>query len=389
MQAKQQRHFRQHSQTETTSLCFQCLVSRPLALQLCYRSDIEFSDTSNECKRRKVRCDGQDPCQRCTGSMLPCSYYRPSRNEGGMGSTGPSSTLHLQDFGDTSKMRDREWHQMVTQIQTVMEKVDNLNDKLNAISPHSETQATQQITIRTQDLPEPGDLRVQPETTAQLANPGARDQSLQPSASVDSETFYPEYHGPTSSEFTFEVANESLTELGVGCSIRNPNQSAKFPSFLRVSRNPSAEKTLLPRLLARDPLWTIERSDALKYIDTYHHTVGAMYPVASGHRLAPKVIILLDSLDVARGRQHQCGFGRLIELMFSVDTQIIKIQLAIGMMTELGFSGTDVAKDLMQSVLDSSDDSFMHVEGLSGVQTLVSTVSFSFFHLPFYCVRKR
>jgi hypothetical protein len=277
---------------------------------------------------------------------------------------------------------------MATQIRTVMEIVDILNEKLSAISPPSPTQAAQQILVRTQDLPEPGDLPVQPTTTAQPASPGARDQSVQPSASADSETIYPEYHGPTSSEFTFEVANESLTELGVGCSFSNPNQSTKFPSFLRISGSPSAEKTLLPRLLARDPLWTIERSDALRYIDTYHRTVGAMYPVTNGPRLAPKVQVLLDSLELARGRRHQCGFGRLIELMFSVDTQILKIQLAIGMITELGFSGTEVAKDLMQSVLDSSDDSFMNLEGLSGVQTLVSTVRLSFSQLPMYCVRK-
>jgi hypothetical protein len=60
--------------------------------------------------------------------------------------------------------------------------------------------------------------------------------------------------------------------------------------------------------------------------------------------------------------------------MFSPDTQLLKIQLAIGMITELGPSGTEMAAELMQTVLDSSDDSFMNVEGLSGVQIHVSTV---------------
>jgi len=79
-------------------------------------------------------------------------------------------------------------------------------------------------------------------------------------------------------------------------------------------------------------------------------------------------------VDVAKARRYQ-GVGNLVEMMLSMDTEIVKIQVAVGMVTELGAAGTDIARGLVQSVIDSSDDSLMNLEGLSGVQVLVSIVS--------------
>ncbi|KAK5451873.1 hypothetical protein LTS15_007596 [Exophiala xenobiotica] len=307
-------------------------------------------------------------------------YHRPSRHDGGGAPARPHITDPLPGFEDAYNTREREWHQMATQIRTVMDKVDSLPDKLSTMSPTSPL--AQRAVVRTQELQEPADLRAQPANAPQLDGPEATDTSLQPSVRADSGTTFPEYHGPTSSEFTFEVASESLTELGVGCAFSKSNQSTRLPSFPCISRSPSAGKALLSRLLVRDPLWTIERSDALRYFDTYHRTVGAMYPVTSGPHFAHKVQTLLDTLDVARGRRYRGGFGHLIELMFSPDTQLLKIQLAIGMITELGPSGTEMAAELMQTVLDSSDDSFMNVEGLKGVQIHVLTVRLPSSDLP-------
>jgi len=194
-------------------------------------------------------------------------------------------------------------------------------------------------------------------------------------ATIDEqETIVPEYHGPTSSEFTFEVANESLNELRVECSASNSNQAVECLPIPRSVQSLTADKTLLRRLLARNPLWTVARSDALRYLDLYYNTVGAMYPVTDSFRLASKLQLLYDSIDVAKARRYQ-GVGNLVEMMLSMDTEIVKIQVAVGMVTELGAAGTDIARGLVQSVIDSSDDSLMNLEGLSGVQVLVSIVS--------------
>ena len=273
--------------------------------------------------------------------------------------------------------RDSDLQRMTMQIRTVMERLDGLNERLSAIAspspPHTRSHPLPVANV--QRLQDPAVPPFSLVNTLQQPNLGAREQSMQPISTIEPEMISPEYHGPTSSEFTFEVANESLTELGVGCSITSSNPSTRFLSSPSSFRNQTTDKTLFRRLVSRDPLWAVKRSDAQKYIDAYHNTVGAMYPVIDRPHLIAKVQLLFDALDAARGPRYQGGFGHLVELMYKIDTQIIKIQLAVGMITTRGVTGTETAIELVQSVLDSSDDSLMNTEGLSGVQILVSIVS--------------
>ncbi|KEF55082.1 uncharacterized protein A1O9_08735 [Exophiala aquamarina CBS 119918] len=265
---------------------------------------------------------------------------------------------------------------MSEQLRTVMAKVDNLNERLSSVSPPGQYQQAQQSVAGVNVLQERAIQQCSPGNALQLTSPRPREQSMQPSAMHEPETMVPEYHGPTSSEFTFEVANESLTELRVGCTASNSNQPVECFPIPRIPQNPTADKTLVRRLLGRNPLWTVARSDALRYLELYYNTVGAMYPVTDGPRLASKLQLLFDSLDIAKAQRYNDGVGSLVEMMFSVDTEIIKIQVAIGMITELGVAGTDIARELVQSVIDSSDDSLMNLEGLHGVQVLVSIALF-------------
>ena len=40
-----------------------------------------LATTSNECKRRKVKCDGKQPCGQCSNQLAHCSYHaRPQDN---------------------------------------------------------------------------------------------------------------------------------------------------------------------------------------------------------------------------------------------------------------------------------------------------------------------
>ncbi|EXJ56358.1 uncharacterized protein A1O5_12625 [Cladophialophora psammophila CBS 110553] len=303
--------------------------------------------------------------------MVPCSYHRTLRNND-VASAQPA-ILPSENLEGISGTQDRTLLQMGMQIRALVDKVEKLHEKLSAISPTSLPEPTHHPVANLEHAME---LNFSHVDAPQATDSEARDQSMQANTDEAPETISPEYHGPTSSEFTFEVANESLSELGFRCSIGVPNRPSRFPSFVTISRIQTADRTLLRRDLARDPLWTIERSDALKYIDIYHNSVGAMYPVIDRSRLAPKIQLLFDALDLVRGRPCQGGFGNCIELLYSIETQIMKILVAIGMITELGVAGTDAAMRLMQDVLDTSEDSLINTEGLSGVQLLVSTALF-------------
>lgn len=313
--------------------------------------------------------------------MTLCSYQRSSRNKDGRPGQSPA-TDGLPTAEQTQNVLDRELRRMSDQLRTVMERVDNLNERLSSVSPAGPSHQTQQSMASVHVPEDRANQHYSPGNALQQTSPGARAQSMESNAMNEQETIIPEYHGPTSSEFTFEVANESLTELSIECSANNSNHAVEYLPIPRVSQNSTADKTLLRRLLARNPLWTVARSDALRYLELYYNTVGAMYPVTDGPRLSSKLQLLFDALDVAKARRYQGGVGSLVEMMFSVDTEIIKIQVGIGMITELGVAGTNIARELVQSVIDSSDDSLMNLEGLSGVQVLVSIVSILFLYSP-------
>ncbi|KAK6369720.1 hypothetical protein LTS17_009170 [Exophiala oligosperma] len=275
---------------------------------------------------------------------------------------------------------------MTMQIHALMEKVDSLQDKLAGLSPSSLdvshapfwpglATASMQATddqANLCDLPTDAPPPPPPPPPLWKSPQAIRDESVPPDANDEPEAISPEYHGPTSSEFTFEVANESLTQMGVGCSIHK--SAAPVAKFFSFDTGPTGPR--LRRLFTRDRLWTIDRTVALSYIEKYHNTVGAMYPVTDEARLAPKVQYLFDAWDANRNQRHQGGLGSLIDLMLSIDIQIIKIQVAVGMINVLGVAGMDVATELVQSVLDSSDDSMMNLERLGGVQLLVCIVLF-------------
>ncbi|KIX00656.1 uncharacterized protein Z518_09721 [Rhinocladiella mackenziei CBS 650.93] len=303
------------------------------------------TNACNECKRRKVKCNGEDPCQRCINSMIACGYHQPPRN-----------------------------NSMSMQIRAVMERVDSLNERLNAISPASVAETSHPPLYSLVDQP---DLCLPTADGRVPASAAARNQSVQPSSPRGTETISPEYHGLTSSEFTFEVANESLNELGVGCSISNPNQPNGSLSFQPIPSAHTADKTMVRRLLTRDPLWSIERVDALRYIDIYLNTLGLMYPVVDAQHFESKALMLFDALDSAKAARCRDRIGRTIELLFSVETNKIKLATAAGLVIDQG-AGNDTAVRLVQSVLDSTDDSLMNAEGIGGVQLLVLTALFHY-----------
>ena len=189
----------------------------------CYQSDVKFYTTSNECKRRKIKCDGEEPCQRCVKSMTLCSYQRSSRNRDSRTGQSPAADAVLAQER-TQNALDRELRQMSEQLRTVMDKVDCLNERLGSVSPPGPSHLPQQSTTSIHIARDQANQQCSP---GQLSSPKARDRPMEAATIDEQETIVPEYHGPTSSEFTFEVANESLNELRVECSASNSNQAVE------------------------------------------------------------------------------------------------------------------------------------------------------------------
>lgn len=317
---------------------------------------------SNECKRRKVKCDGEEPCLRCVNGMIQCSYWRGSRSETVMGLSANS----LDITADPTAATNNGITQMATNLQTVMDQVKCLQGKLDAISQQESSTETaksveprrvndQTMTIWSEMLPAEGQVR--PVNQAE-----------------NSQTTFPEYHGPTSSEFSFNVANKILTGLGADCSVDGEAQ-VDSPLPFQTGKTSQADGFILRRTLRQDPLWRVDQSDVPRYIDAYRDSLGAMYPILDCEPLKAKADMLFQAMMGPCGQKKEIGLGSVVELIFNNDTQVLKIILAIGLLNDMSLADNGTALSLVQSVLDSSDTSLMHVRGLEGVHILMLCVS--------------
>src|SRR5436305_10974490 len=78
---------------------------------------------SNECKRRKIKCNGNTPCQRCGNLKLECQY---------------APNCCANGFKDSE-----EFKQMSAQIVNLQAQVNNLYNDLNALRTGDSTVAVE------------------------------------------------------------------------------------------------------------------------------------------------------------------------------------------------------------------------------------------------------
>lgn len=297
-----------------------------------------------------------------------CSYERLPRKMNRADVQQPA-TAAVPDCGDGTTSGDKAIRDMTRQMRTVLERVDDLSTRINSMTAPNSSQTLEHPGSSSNPLVQPTKDQSYP-TPVHAA---VKTQPFAPSAAADQDTVSPEYHGPTSTEFSFVVANESLVEMGIDTPAQS-NGPRKLVPFPALSRSQAVENTLLRSFFAKDPLWKIENADASRYVDMYHNTVGLMYPVANHPGLKTKMQHLFGVLHKARRRVNEDELRNLSDLWFTVDTQIIKLQLAIGMLAKLGLAGTNAATMLVQSVRESIDDPLMVIGGLHGVRVLVLTV---------------
>ena len=137
-----------------------------------------ISIACNECKRRKIKCNGETPCQRCGNLNLECAYAPNCCNS----------------FKDSD-----EFKQMSTHITSLQQQVDDLFQNLNALRAQVDVQSNGSI-----GTPFNPDYQQTPMLPPQSARSRSKSFSK-----------HPRFHGPTSNAFNVGVARSSLKTMGI------------------------------------------------------------------------------------------------------------------------------------------------------------------------------
>ncbi|KAF6826206.1 fungal specific transcription factor domain-containing protein [Colletotrichum musicola] len=194
---------------------------------------------SNECKRRKIKCNGENPCQRCGNLNLACLY---------------APNCCSNSFKDSE-----EYKSMSAHMARLQEQVDGLYQSMNAL--RSET--LRLAPIQDKVLPFPSST-VQASPASSLS-PLHRPELTQPKQAP--------FRGPTSMAFSLDVANTTIHNMGYKGIGDGEDQSTPLivPEGSPFRMPPQEAPT--------DPLWDFSRDEMIRLCRLHEEEVGIMYPV--------------------------------------------------------------------------------------------------------------
>ncbi|EME87857.1 uncharacterized protein MYCFIDRAFT_125368 [Pseudocercospora fijiensis CIRAD86] len=296
----------------------------------------------NECKRRKIKCNGQTPCQRCGNLNLEC-VYAPNCCAG---------------FKESQEFKD-----MSQQISLLQDQVSVLYDQLN--------QLRSQVTGH-------GSFN------ARTASPGVGAAALSPShhrprASSQSQQ---RFRGPTSVAFNLGVAKNSLESMGITGQPDEENNGSGDAGTGTADATPQRSPALKGQLLQsihrdKDPIWTIPQEEAIRLCRVYEDEMGLMYPVVDIN----KVIAYAGKLYKFMEAAHRSGLMQQglpgSDAIDDEDTNLLKVVMATAMTVEAS-GRSETGQRMFEYVQPAIDTMLLGAIGVKAIRLLVMTAMYEF-----------
>ncbi|KAI1503411.1 hypothetical protein F5X99DRAFT_375160 [Biscogniauxia marginata] len=238
-----------------------------------------ISIACNECKRRKIKCNGETPCQRCGNLNLQCLY-------------APNCCSNSVKDSD-------EFKQMAQQVNQLQEQVESLFNSMNALR----SEALRLAPIQDRSLPVPASASSTPSSTS-MTIPSLHRPDLP-------QLRQPGFRGPTSTRFSLDVAKNTLHKMGYG----NPGYGADADTTTHDT------PTVSPRLVQQtatspynarppDPLWEFDKDELVRLCRVYEEEVGIMWPVVRIASVINHAKTLASWMEAAKNNGLVHPFGQ-------------------------------------------------------------------------------
>ncbi|KAI1765010.1 hypothetical protein GGR53DRAFT_491773 [Hypoxylon sp. FL1150] len=285
-----------------------------------------ISIACNECKRRKIKCNGETPCQRCGNLNLQC-LYSPN-----------CCTTSLKD--------SEEFKQMATKVNQLQEQVETLFANMNSL----QSEALRLAPIQDQ----PGTLPSASSTPSISSIP-----SITPVHRIADlpQPRPPAFRGPTSYRFNLDVAKNTLHKMGYS----NPSDGGDPDNFVQDTPGPSPN--ILPQLSAapqrppQDPLWEFDKDELVRLCRLHDEEVGIMYPVVKIESVVSHARILSSWMEAARKNFQLPGFGQEGGIK-DHNTLLLKLVVCCALQVE-EHGNSEKAQRLFNSVRPTTDRMLM------------------------------
>lgn len=202
-----------------------------------------ISIACNECKRRKIKCNGETPCGRCGHLNLQCLY-------------APNCCA-------TSVKDSDEFKQMAAQVNHLQEQVETLFNNINSLRAD---------TVRTASLHQHERTLTGPSTAS---TPTSTTMSMLPQPRPPASAF----RGPTSNRFSLDVAKNTLHKMGYSYPSDNADGNGNSQETPGGSPKLAPLAALPAETSTADALWELDKDEMIRLCRIYEEEVGIMYPV--------------------------------------------------------------------------------------------------------------
>ncbi|KJZ71649.1 hypothetical protein HIM_08961 [Hirsutella minnesotensis 3608] len=222
-----------------------------------------ISIACNECKRRKIKCNGETPCQRCGNLNLACLY---------------APNCCSSSFKDSD-----EFKSVMAQLSRLQDEVGWLNQTVKAIQDDPS-----RVVPAAPDRPHP------PSSSVAALSPSQSSASVQ-RPDPPSHAAAAAFRGPTSMAFSLDVANTTIANMGY----RGINEAddRDQPSDVAFPMEPSFGT-------AMEPLLEFDKDEMVRLCQYHEDETGIMYPVLGIHSVIAHAKSIAPFLESARSQQR-------------------------------------------------------------------------------------
>ncbi|KAI9670670.1 MAG: hypothetical protein M1831_005890 [Alyxoria varia] len=314
-----------------------------------------ISIACNECKRRKIKCNGGNPCQRCGNLNLDCQY---------------SSNCCSNSFRESD-----EFKQMQSQILTLQDQVTSLWNNLSQLR-----------TAVGQELPSQQDYYgYSNDASRSIAAPQAPmviDPSLGRS-NKDVAHHQERYQPPptTSSSMSHDIARsglQSMRNMGKEGSPQAAQATANHPQNggpLAGSSSQSNNNIGLDPSF--EPLAMLSKDDALRLFALYEDEVGLKYPILDMNRMS-QYATLVFTLGEAVAKSNQRARGGVHDA--DDEFEMIKLVVAIALAAESKGQNSNLGKRIFETSLGANEQAAITGAELTLTKIQI-TVLIAMYHL--------
>ncbi|CAI6249123.1 unnamed protein product [Periconia digitata] len=302
-----------------------------------------ISIACNECKRRKIKCNGQTPCQRCGNLSLECAY-------------SPNCCNNFKE--------SEEYKHMSAHISSLQDSVEQLFANLNS--------------LRT-------------EVEAQSVNPMATPFTNQDYMHSASNTPYDmhhrtkslgkqhQFHGPTSSAYSLGVAKLSLNKMGITGTGDGEDEGMATNDATPMDSPPTRHPSINHQSLHsdKDPIWALTHHEAIRLVTVWHEEMGSMYPLLDVDKLLQFTEMLFRFVEAAsKAGLMQRGLPGA-DAIEDEQTNILKLVLATALILEGGGKSALGAK-LYQNTRKILDRTLSDPVDLTSIRILALAAMYHF-----------